>query len=93
MMKLRVCKCGVVFEGGGWECGDCARRVRVAKPSRCVIYETPGRCRGYLLGICERCLDYCAGENWKGWKSVDCEWWTGIKVRRKDGPREVMGSV
>jgi hypothetical protein len=88
-----MCKCGVIFGTAGMECEECKREVRIAKPSRCVIMEAPGRCKGYMLGICERCLDFCAEENWKGWKSVECEWWTGIKVRRKNESRKTVGSI
>ena len=36
----------------------------------CTIFDTPGRCDGYLNLTCEyyeRCMDIAAKNNWRGW--------------------------
>ena len=76
MLKLAICEqCGGCFQlkGVGRLCPDCRRPT--AMPFKCVIVEAPGRCEGYMKGICEMCLDYCAEHDWIGWKAIGCEWW------------------
>ena len=60
----------------------------VKKPKlvgKCVIVEcAESRCPEYFKGICERCLDICAKENWLGWDKVentgiDLEIWKDVK--------------
>lgn len=87
-MKLSTCKCGNVFvpkERGERLCNNCRRKEHVAKPCKCVIVEAPGRCEGYMKGICEECLDWCAEQGWVGWKSYGAEWWKGIVTILPEG--------
>ena len=44
----------------------------------CTIVECKeSRCDEYLVGKCERCLDFCARYNWLGWQKVEE---TGIDI-------------
>lgn len=85
-MRLTICNsCGCCFQpikGYERQCDECANRPRRAKPVLCEIEESYGRCEGYMKGICEACLDFCAAEDWVGWRAVNgCEWWKEIKVQ------------
>jgi len=84
-MRLAICSiCGCCFTPyKGYEkvCDDCVLRPRKAKPVICEIEECYGRCNGYLRGVCEACLDFCAAEDWVGWRAVDgCEWWRNNNI-------------
>lgn len=79
-MRLAICsKCGACFQpiqGNDRLCAECLSQPKTASPVFCQIEEAPGRCQGYMKGICEACLDFCAAENWIGWRAVNgCEWW------------------
>jgi len=97
-MKLAICStCGACFQPNSYEkiCEDCSKQARKASPVFCEIEEAFGRCEGYMKGICEACLDFCAAEDWIGWRAVNgCEWWReqGVVLisdqrRQSDGTR------
>lgn len=72
---IRTCiTCGQLFipEGGERRCEDCQapRTATITNVwnERCEIVESKGRCEEYVKGKCENCLDYCASENWLGWR-------------------------
>jgi len=88
-MKISVCSCGALFvpQGKGNEkCENCRAGPKRAHPFRCDIveirsdFESPGRCQGYMKGICEICLEYCSNADWRGWKAESVEWWSGVKL-------------
>jgi hypothetical protein len=96
-MRLAIClDCGCCFTPDRiYErvCNECYTRPKRARPVLCEIEESYGRCLGYFKGVCEACLDFCAAEDWVGWRAVDeCEWWkgmgsTGNEDGRSDGTR------
>ena len=51
------------------ECEKCSkRRVNI---NGCEIEESKGRCEEYLKGICSDCLEFCAINNWIGWRKIN----------------------
>lgn len=84
---------------GQIRCEECHKGARRARPFKCDIIETApnlhcqgkeltspfyGRCLGYMRGVCEKCLDYCEANNWKGWKAESYEWWSGVHTLGPD---------
>lgn len=67
-LGLKKCpKCGQLYTTK--TCENCT--TRKAEIDGCQIEEAQGRCQEYYDGICEMCLNYCAQEDWKGWRKID----------------------
>jgi hypothetical protein len=95
-IRVCICGVLFTPEGRGQiRCKNCQSGPRRARPYLCDIVEVRssmgdgweeldspfyGRCSGYMHGICEKCLDYCAEHYWRGWKADGCEWWSGVKT-------------
>lgn len=68
LSNLKQCpQCGQIYMGE--VCENCSKRY--ARINNCLIVEAEGRCQEYLDGKCKDCLDFCAQNDWIGWRKLN----------------------
>ena len=65
---LKTCpQCGQIITTK--YCEKCSKKK--ATIGNCEIEESKGRCKEHMQGKCSKCLEFCAINDWTGWRKIN----------------------